>query len=159
MSEEKETFGERLRRIRKKAGLTQEELAHLSGVAVTSIRRWEWGIQLPLLEKIPRLASALKVPENELLSEPQQDHWVLHIKVAENYKEEIIDMTENMPCISNFVANPNGASVELAGKWEIFFNDEEFNNFVQQLRDAREDIQRIGKKFIRGYKKNPQSDN
>ena len=159
MSEEKETFGERLRRIRKKAGLTQEELSEILNVSIRTFQRWEWGENLPRMNEIKSLASALKVPENELLSEPQQDHWVLHIKVAENYKEEFIDMTENMPCISNFVANPIGATIELAGKWEIFFNDEEFNNFVQQLRDAREDIQRIGKKFIRGCKKNPQSDN
>ena len=154
MSEEKETFGERLRRIRKKAGLTQEELAHLSGVAVTSIRRWEWGIQLPLLEKIPRLASALKVPENELLSEPQQDHWVLHIKVAENDEEEYIDMTKSLPRTLQVLCTPKGVYLKFLSNWKGFYDDEDFDKIIQQLKDSKEDLQRIG----RSFKENPQSD-
>ena len=120
-----------------------------------SIRRWEGGDRIPSLEKIPRLASALKVPENELLSEPQQDHWVLHIKVAENCEEEYVDMTKNLPRTLQVLCTPKGVYLKFLSNWEGFYDDEDFDKIIQQLKEAKEDMQRIGQSF----KKNPQSDN
>lgn len=60
--------GERIRALRKEKGLTQEQLADLTGVSLMSIRRYEKGnkkYQADILEKI---AEALDVDVNFLLT-------------------------------------------------------------------------------------------
>jgi transcriptional regulator with XRE-family HTH domain len=60
-------FGQRLRQLRKKAGLSQEALAHESGLDrsyVGSVERGEYNISLL---NICLLAEALNVPPHELL--------------------------------------------------------------------------------------------
>lgn len=64
-------FAQRLRALRKKAGLTQEELVDIVKVSINTIRRWEWGERSPRMEEIQRLAAALHVTEAELLNGPE----------------------------------------------------------------------------------------
>ncbi len=74
-----DAFGERLRTFRKKAGLTQPELAELIGVHETTIRRWENDYSgKPGMENIKALAKALNVSENDLLNDtpPENGGWV-----------------------------------------------------------------------------------
>jgi transcriptional regulator with XRE-family HTH domain len=60
-------LGDRLRARRRDAALTQEELAHLSGVSQVMIAKTEQGHRQPRLPVITRLAAALDVPLSELL--------------------------------------------------------------------------------------------
>ena len=59
-----ETLAERIRRLRKRLGLTQTELAERMGVSFASINRWENGHVEPLpafireLEKLEREAES-----------------------------------------------------------------------------------------------------
>ncbi len=55
------TFGNRLRKLRIDAGLTQEELAAKSGMARSSIAKFERDEREPLLTTANRLANALGV--------------------------------------------------------------------------------------------------
>jgi transcriptional regulator with XRE-family HTH domain len=55
------TFAERLRELRKRAGLTQAQLAQSSGVPLGSIRNYEQGQREPYWNVAFRLASALGV--------------------------------------------------------------------------------------------------
>jgi transcriptional regulator with XRE-family HTH domain len=58
-----ETLGGRLRDLRLRAGLTQEELAARSGVLVGTIRNWEQDQRSPAaLLALYRLARALGLP-------------------------------------------------------------------------------------------------
>lgn len=52
-------FGTVLRRLREERGMTQEDLAHESGVGRVSIAMMETGKRLPTLPTIFRLADAL----------------------------------------------------------------------------------------------------
>ena len=54
-----ETFGLRMRKARKKAGLKQQELADKTGIAVTSIRRYESGERSPTNDYVLKIAEAL----------------------------------------------------------------------------------------------------
>lgn len=55
------TVGERIREARKKAGLTQEKLGNLAGIAGPTIRRYELGLLNPKLETLEKIAKALGV--------------------------------------------------------------------------------------------------
>lgn len=53
--------------LRKKAGLTQTELAEVIAVPQTTIATWEWSSSPPRAEVLPRLAKALGVRLEDLL--------------------------------------------------------------------------------------------
>lgn len=59
--------GENIRRLRKKSGLTQEELAELARMDPKSIIEIEAGKRNPTLKTISKIARALKVPLPNLL--------------------------------------------------------------------------------------------
>ena len=60
-------FGEKLRKLREKAGLTQKELAEMLGHSSNSyISDIEKGVFLPSKEKLRKIAKALGVPFKEL---------------------------------------------------------------------------------------------
>jgi transcriptional regulator with XRE-family HTH domain len=59
-------FGQRLRDLRKKLDLSQEEVAHRARVHATYLSDLERGMQTPTLDVVNRLAVALKVTLAEL---------------------------------------------------------------------------------------------
>jgi transcriptional regulator with XRE-family HTH domain len=61
------TLGERLRRIRHDRALTQEGLAHVSGISQVMIAKTEQGHRQPRLPVLVKLSTALDIPLSELL--------------------------------------------------------------------------------------------
>ena len=59
--------GENIRRLRRKSGLTQEELAELVGMNPKSIIEIEAGKRNPTLKTLKKIALALKVELSTLL--------------------------------------------------------------------------------------------
>lgn len=59
-------FGSHLRSLRKKAGLSQEEVADRAGIHVTYLSGVERGLRNPSIGNVKRLAQALDVPTKEL---------------------------------------------------------------------------------------------
>ena len=55
-------IGEKVRLLRKHAGLTQEKLAELVGLSYQQIQKYEAGSTMLNTDKLQRVASALKVP-------------------------------------------------------------------------------------------------
>ena len=64
----KETFSERIRRVRKSRGLTQAELAERLNISEMTVRRWEAGQRSPRIEATQKLAEVLGTTSEELLS-------------------------------------------------------------------------------------------
>lgn len=58
---ERPTFARRLKALRAQAGLTQAALAERSGVAVSTIRQFEYGLREPTLGTLLKLADGLGV--------------------------------------------------------------------------------------------------
>lgn len=65
------TYGEKIRDLRKRAGLTQQRLGELCGYegrsAEVAVQCWEHGRQMPRLEKVRALAQALRVDLDEVI--------------------------------------------------------------------------------------------
>lgn len=64
-----QAFGQRLRRVRQRSGLTQEQLGRRVGLSRTSITNMEKGTQHVSLHHLFDFARALSVPAAELLPE------------------------------------------------------------------------------------------
>lgn len=61
-------FGENLRRCRKRAGVSQEELGWRSSLHRTEVGLLERGVRTPRIDTLIKLATALEVPPGELLA-------------------------------------------------------------------------------------------
>lgn len=59
-------FGQRIREIRRKEGISQEGLAHIAGLDRTYIGGIERGLRNPSLRNIGKIAKALKVKPKDL---------------------------------------------------------------------------------------------
>lgn len=65
-------FSERLAKIRKEKGLGFPELARLTNIHVTQLRRYEKGESQPTLDALRSLAVALNVPGDMLLFDDEE---------------------------------------------------------------------------------------
>ena len=155
------SFGERLRALRKKSGLTQEQLADSTGFSLMTIRRWEWGERQPRIDDIKVLAIALSVSENELLNDPAPDtqgEWVINLKTATNFTEEAVDLRGNVCPITNITQTPVGVSFTVQASWAKL--DE-----IKGLRELFMEIEKVypairqGGVAIGGLKPNDESGN
>jgi transcriptional regulator with XRE-family HTH domain len=66
-------MGMRLQQLRRKAGLSQSQLARAADVPIGSLRNWEHGRRTPLLDAAARLAQALSVSLDELAGTEQSE--------------------------------------------------------------------------------------
>lgn len=60
------TTGQLLRRARKKAGLTQAELAEKLNISYQNISQWERDLRQPKVETLEKIAEALKISPADL---------------------------------------------------------------------------------------------
>lgn len=63
------TIGENIRRIRSKAGLTQEEFGRIAGVSGMAVSQWENGRAVPRMGAVERIANALRIPKASIIDE------------------------------------------------------------------------------------------
>ena len=66
MGDLRKRFGERVRKLRRDADLTQEQLAAAAGVSVDFLSLVERGINAPSFENLEKIAAALGLPVREL---------------------------------------------------------------------------------------------
>lgn len=67
------TTGQRIKDMRKRAGMTQAELAEKLGVPYQSVSQWERDTRKPKPDTLQRIAEALRMPVEQILGEPS---WI-----------------------------------------------------------------------------------
>lgn len=87
------TTGQLIQRARKKAGLTQSELAEKIGASVVTIGQYERNKRQPRIEQLRSIARAIGVEWTELVPEEDRAEAVIeHIKDEINHlNDEVID--------------------------------------------------------------------
>ncbi len=98
-------IGIKIRELRTKRDLTQEELAQKLGVTAQAVSRWETGISLPDITMIPLLSKTLFVPADVLL-DCTPDKIIL---------DSCIDLDEDLDC-SGEMLNQSQIDSMLEGK-------------------------------------------
>ena len=142
-----DTFSERLKAFRKKAGLSQEKLADILNLSYMTIRRWEADKITPRMEEIKALAKALGVTEADLLNDPppQSGGWILDISIKQELKEEVLDLGKPIPQISTIVTARTGAYIALGGDYALWASDAGFKTIIAELKKMRAGVLQQGK--------------
>ena len=142
-----QNFGNRLRELRQKSGITQAELAEQIGVHEITIRRWELSERTPRVEDIQKICKALNVSEADLLTPHAQDNksWVLQIKIADDITQEVIDMARNVPTVSSITTTPAGGFICLGGDYSLWTDDNSFKKILADIKKFRNTVIQNGK--------------
>jgi transcriptional regulator with XRE-family HTH domain len=69
-----------LKRARKAAGLTQQELATQLGTVWTRISSWENGRSVPMANRFPQIAAILGLEPGDLFADPAVDDLAEHAR-------------------------------------------------------------------------------
>ena len=85
----RKAFGKTLHRYRVKRGLTQEQLADLTQLSVSTISRFECGRIIPDLPTLVVLAANLEVDFNTLLGGTYDMHDTKSMNVRDQYYQEL----------------------------------------------------------------------
>lgn len=118
-----DAFGSRLKTLRKKAGLSQTQLAEKIGVSLLTLFRWEKNERSPRFEEIKAIAKALGVPEADLLSDSPANNnsgdWTIRINVAHHFSQEVIDLNGNIQPVAQITATPDGCAFTIKANWDL----------------------------------------
>ena len=131
-----ESFGERLKKFRKKAGLNQTQLAEKIGVSLLTLFRWEKEERQPRIDEVKALAKALEVTENDLLNDPPPDNtgdWVIKIKVEDKFEQEVIDLTGNVQPIAQITSTPAGCAFTIQAGWDMLRTAKELERLFKRI--------------------------
>jgi transcriptional regulator with XRE-family HTH domain len=94
-----QTISHNLKKLRKLNGLTQIQLAELSGVAHGSIQKYERGIQIPRWENLVKLSNALGCSILEI--DPSKTDWIESSSQIGGSVEEQINANIERTLIAN----------------------------------------------------------
>ncbi len=86
--------GEKIAELRKKAGLTQAELASRLNISDKTVSRWENGLGYPEITQLPKLAGILGVTSDYLLTSERKG-----IAIAGNMINDIVKTIDTFPQI------------------------------------------------------------
>ena len=67
-------FSEKLKRLRKEHGMTQESLSRQINISRTAVSKWESGRGFPNIDALKNISRVFKVPVDELLSGDEMRH-------------------------------------------------------------------------------------
>ena len=82
-------LGKKIRQLRFKAGLTQEQLADRLGIGAQSVSKWENAVAMPDITTLPLLAEIFGVSIDDLFGLTAEQHL--------NRIENRLDLEEDLP--------------------------------------------------------------
>ena len=86
----KETFGQRLSRLRKEKGLTQEDVANQITISPQAVSKWENDISSPDILVLGNLADILGVSVDELLGRDVKEEKVVEEEPKAKEEEKVV---------------------------------------------------------------------
>lgn len=111
-------FGERLKTLRKAAGITQQELADNLGVHLQTVSKWERGISEPDFSLLGGIASALGVTFERLLGTDESDCTYGGYFSPEDEGRALASARRAKGESQDDIAAAVGVSSDIVSKWE-----------------------------------------
>ena len=137
-----ETFGQRLRKLIKRAKLSQQNVADELDIPRNTVWRWINGQATPESNNLQKLATLLHVSVDELLNgvPTEQRTWVLHVEIGDR-KETFIDMAKlaTNP-MSTIMTTSEAGYLQLGGSYELWTDDTLFKKMIADFKKLREAV-------------------
>lgn len=111
-----ETFGQRLRWARERAGLTQADIGQMTGLSLTALHRIEHDESKPRPTTATKLAKALHVRVEWLTVGEQPMVWLADMTPDAQIKAQSGKGTEGLP---GFVVVDGGPWYRERGEWRV----------------------------------------
>ncbi|MCL2285590.1 MAG: helix-turn-helix domain-containing protein, partial [Firmicutes bacterium] len=160
-------FGQRLQELRKKKGMTQEDLAHRIGVSAQAVSKWENNQSYPDITSIPDLAQILSANISYLFGE-QPSPPALTVQFPDSYQDlPLVSTFKHVACYSNKAVESkdesgvkfaDGSTAELStrmavnkGQGEILFLGDEESMYDYELQVQGIDTSVTSKQFEFGH--------
>ena len=84
--------GHFIAKLRKKKGLTQDELGNMLGISGKSVSKWERGLNMPDISLIYKLSEVFDVDLNQLLNGEDAIKSVVDLQNEENAIKSVVDL-------------------------------------------------------------------
>lgn len=110
-------FGARLRFVRERWGLRQDELADMAGVGVATVRRMEGEKYDPRLSTATKLADALQVRVEWLLTGDEPMLSLANMTVDEQHRAQSGPGTQELP--GYVIVGPGPWFIDDDGEWRV----------------------------------------
>ncbi len=134
-------LAEQLRFIRKKLGLTQENLAEMCGITTRTIEKLESGRHLPSEQTLKSLARGLKLDASIFMKPSPEEEAAEKAKIDKALRECTIVPTRPIHTISDFLAACGECD---AFRWETgYIEDEEAESVAATMVDYIKDYMEI----------------
>ena len=124
-----------IRQYRKKAGLTQPDLAQLLGVSFSTLRRWEAYGGQPRADELKKLCEVLGCTESELLNGQSPDEWELRVLVNKKGVETVDMTTSKSSAVLNM--SDDTMAIMLSAGYELWEDDAKFEELIEDIRRKR----------------------
>ncbi len=111
-------FSERLKNLRKQAGLTQSDFALKTGVHFQTVSKWERGNQTPDIGMLGIIASVLGVSLEKLLGEEESETPITGNFELSSMANAIADYRKHAGLSQAETAEKLGVSSDIISKWE-----------------------------------------
>lgn len=99
-------IGERIKELRKKQGITQEQLAENLGISFQAVSKWENEVALPDITLVPAIASFFRVTTDYLFDYTIPSDSAIEMQVVRPQKyedaNEIIEYLQQYTVVINF---------------------------------------------------------
>ena len=113
-------LGENIRNLRKKADLTQEQLADRLGVTYQSVSRWETGSSYPDLELIPAIANIFSVSADALLGIPEHIKDLQAREAVLTLHQEALNEEIDVPAVIGLLRNIRKNYLDCPSIWRFW---------------------------------------
>ncbi len=146
------TDGERIRKFRKRAGMTQKELGEKLGLSFQSVAQWENSLRNPKEETLQKIANALEISIYELKGLSDVEAWYAELNTG-------IDLTLIAGRIHQKFDIPmdmaEKIAEEVANLTPVNTPDRDESVFQQLLNRLTEEGRKKGKEYLEDLSGNP----
>ena len=128
-----------LKYYRKKAGLSQKDLADDVGIQENTVWRWENERAVPSVTAIKQLVEILHCTESELLNGPAMQEWELRMVVNKTGEKEggTVNMTGTSSTATLSIGD-NAMAITLSADYTLWEDDAKFEALMEDLRRKRQ---------------------
>lgn len=127
------TLGERIKEARKSKGLTQEELAFITGISISAITKYESNLREAKVEMLVKISDALKIPIESLIYDNYKP-------IESNIEKEILQKAINTFGANQQIIKAMEELGELSTALARYFtkkdNEANFNNIYEEIADV-----------------------